>query len=448
MPRPQNSVPSYSNHKPTGQAYVRFPNGNGSRRVIYLGQYDSPESRTEYARIVQELAVSPIPNSFDRIVKDKSDVTMSELLNAYRKYAEQHYRHPDGTPTSEISVVKITLKAFREVYANKPISEFGPLCVKAIRQKWIDENHTRSECNRRVKIIKRILKWGLSEELVPATIYQAVASIAGLQRGRTKARELLPVLPVPDEVVDATLPYLSRHVCGLVEFQRLTGCRPGEACAIRRCDIDTGGMVWLYKPPHHKGSWQGKSRVIAIGPKAQELIKEFFTPNLDDYLFSPRRARGERIAEQAAKRQTPRYPSHMKRNAEKRKKNPQVSPAERYTKGSYAVAIDRACDVAFPPSGDLAQREEETYVAWWGQRIRGKWIEGRLTPTQKIEIKAWRKARRWSPNQLRHSHATKVRKEFGLEAAGAALGHSKMSATEIYAERDTQLAVTVASKIG
>jgi hypothetical protein len=196
MPRPQNPVPSYSHHKPTGQAYVRLPNGNGGRRVVYLGLYDSPESRTEYARIVRELAVSPVPNAIDRILTGKSDVTMSELLNAFRKFAEQHYRQPDGTPTSEMSVIKITLKAFREPYSGKPVSEFRPLCVKAIRQKWVDENHTRTERNRWVKIIKRILKWGLSDELVPAAVYQAVAAISRLQRGRTQARELPRVMPV------------------------------------------------------------------------------------------------------------------------------------------------------------------------------------------------------------------------------------------------------------
>ena len=37
---------------------------------------------------------------------------------------------------------------------------------------------------------------------------------------------------------------------------------------------------------------------------------------------------------------------------------------------------------------------------------------------------------------------------FGLEHAGAALGHAKMSATEIYAERDAGLALEVAAKIG
>ena len=31
--------------------------------------------------------------------------------------------------------------------------------------------------------------------------------------------------PVDDAVVEATLPFLGRHARGLVEFQRLTGCR-------------------------------------------------------------------------------------------------------------------------------------------------------------------------------------------------------------------------------
>ena len=54
----------------------------------------------------------------------------------------------------------------------------------------------------------------------------------------------------------------------------------------------------------------------------------------------------------------------------------------------------------------------------------------------------------WHPNQLRHNHGTEVRRQYGLESAGAAMGHSKMSATEIYAERDASLARRVASEIG
>ena len=108
-------------------------------------------------------------------------------------------------------------------------------------------------------------------------------------------------------MVDATLPYLNRHVRGLVEFQRLTGCRPGEACLVRRADIDTGGAVWLFKPALHKTAHRGKSRVIAIGPRAQALLRGFFTPNLEDYLFSPKQAVEEFHAERSAARVTPRY---------------------------------------------------------------------------------------------------------------------------------------------
>ncbi len=54
----------------------------------------------------------------------------------------------------------------------------------------------------------------------------------------------------------------------------------------------------------------------------------------------------------------------------------------------------------------------------------------------------------WSPNRLRHAAATEVRRQFGLEAAQVTLGHSKANTTEIYAERDHDLARTVALRIG
>lgn len=61
MPRPRKSVPTYSLHKPTGQAYVRVPDGNGGRKAIYLGTHDTPESRAEYARVVAETSAAAAP---------------------------------------------------------------------------------------------------------------------------------------------------------------------------------------------------------------------------------------------------------------------------------------------------------------------------------------------------------------------------------------------------
>jgi len=54
----------------------------------------------------------------------------------------------------------------------------------------------------------------------------------------------------------------------------------------------------------------------------------------------------------------------------------------------------------------------------------------------------------WTPYQLRHTAATKVRKEMGYECAGATLGHTNMSATAIYAERNQGLADEAAKRFG
>jgi integrase len=397
------------------------------------GAFDSPESRAAFATLLLELDAAPHQPQVAA-----EGITLAELLLAYLDHAERHYRLPDGTPTSEIYEVKIVARALRELYGETPVARFGPLCVKAARQKWVSEGRSRTECNRRVGMVKRIFKWAVSEELAPPAVYQAVAAVSGLQKGRTAAREKDPVGPVEDSVVDATLPFLNRHVRGLVEFQRLTGCRPGEACMVRRCDIDTGGPTWLYRPPHHKNAHRGKSRTVPIGPRAQEVLREYFTPDIGAYLFSPRRAVEEQLAERSAQRKTPRYPSHMRRNAARRKARPTRVPTEKYDRGSYGLAIDRACDRAFPPPGELVQRDGETRAQGWA----------RLNPAQRAEVKAWRRAHRWHPNQLRHTFATRVRKQHGLEAAQVLLGHSRADVTQLYAEKNEALATAVAAKIG
>jgi len=54
----------------------------------------------------------------------------------------------------------------------------------------------------------------------------------------------------------------------------------------------------------------------------------------------------------------------------------------------------------------------------------------------------------WTPYQLRHTTATKVWKEMGYECAGATLGHTNMSATAIYAERNQGPADEAARRFG
>ena len=70
----------------------------------------------------------------------------------------------------------------------------------------------------------------------------------------------------------------------------------------------------------------------------------------------------------------------------------------------------------------------------------------------KYAIKAARRAGvdvpDFHPHQLRHTAATRIRKEMGLDAARAALGHRNMRITDDYAELDKALAGEVALKFG
>jgi site-specific recombinase XerC len=64
------------------------------------------------------------------------------------------------------------------------------------------------------------------------------------------------------------------------------------------------------------------------------------------------------------------------------------------------------------------------------------------------ELKVWRKAHRWHPNRLRHSAATRIRHQFGLEASQAVLGHSEIGTTQIYAEKNLDAARTIMQQVG
>lgn len=437
MGRPKKLQPRYLEHKQSGRARAVYYDKAGNYRDELLpGAFNSSESKKAFAKLLLEEEVKPRGASV--APEDRDGLTLVEVLDQYHEHATRHYRGPDGKATSELREHQLVIRALREQYGDTTAAEFGPLMLKAVRQSWVIGGLSRSECNRRTNIARRIFRWAVAEELVPGTMLAALDAVEGLKRGRTVARETKPVGPVDDARVDATIPHMNRVVAGLVEFQRLTGCRPGEACLLRRSEIDTGGKVWLFRPGRHKTAHKDKSRVIPIGPKAQELIRPFLTPDLDAYLFSPAVAVAELHAERTKNRETPRFKSHMLRNQRKRAKRPRRAPADHYTAESYSHAVARACDRANPLPKKLAQRDGETYRQWWG----------RLTEGEKAAVKAHWKAHRWHPNQLRHSFATKVRRAHGLEAAQVLLGHAKADVTQVYAEKNEALAIAVAGQIG
>jgi integrase len=422
MARPKNPVPSYLLHKTSGQARMRVHG-----RYVYLGPHGSPESKAEYRRICGELdAAQPaVPEVAAAVLPDDQpaappDVTVNEVLLAFWRHAEEHYRRPDGTATNELTEYRQALKPLRALYGHTPAHAFNGRALQVVRREMVRMGLCRTTVNARVRRLKHVFKWAIGDSLVPPAVHQALACVAGLQKGRTKAPEPQPVRPVAEEHVRAVLPFVRPQVRAMVEVQLLTGMRPDEVCRIRPCEVETAGPVWVYRPVQHKNAHRGHGRAIPLGPRAQAVLKEFMPADPAEYFFSPRRAVEQLHAERTRERRTPLYPSHAVRNATKRSANPTRSPGERYNSMSYNHAIARGVE--------RANRE----------RARGAAAAGAAF----VPVPAW------SANQLRHARATEVRAGYGLEAAQVVLGHARADTTEIYAEKNLALAAKVAAEVG
>jgi len=202
--------------------------------------------------------------------------------------------------------------------------------------------------------------------------------------------------------VDKTLAYLPSPVKDMIELQWLCGMRSSEVTAMRMCDIDTTGKVWMYQPSSHKNEHHGIERVIALGPQAKAIIQRHLKPDLSAFLFSPKDAMRERYAS---------CKTHRNKPNTSRKTDRKLN--DRYTSTTYRRAIKRAIDKA----NEKAKNEAD-------------------------------KVHQWTPHQLRHACATRIRKEYGLEAARVILGHTKASTTEVYAEIDHDKARQIMAKVG
>jgi integrase len=413
-------VPKYRHHKHSGQAYVEL---NG--RFHYLGKFDSQESHEEYKQLIAKyLAEKPT------VLDDTPPVAVlkvEELILRYFTFAKTYYVR-NGDHTDEITTLRILLRRLRGLYGSVDATKFGPKSFRTFIDSMVQEGLSRKYINDSIGRVKRLFKWGVAEELIPSSVFHGLSAVSGLRKGRSQAKETDKILPVADEVVDATLPFLPEVVADMVRLQRLAGMRPAEVCIMRPCDIDRSSKIWIYKPQWHKTDYADKDRSIPLGPKAQGILLRYLARDAETYCFRPCDSEAKRRALQHLNRKT--AMSCGNRPGACRVAKPKRKAGERYDTASYRRAIQRACDKAFPHPTIARRRSVE------------------LTAKQCQELQEWRSDHRWAPNQLRHSAGTAVRKLFGLEASQVMLGHSSADVTQIYAERDMELAVKVAKEVG
>jgi integrase len=400
-------VPSYRRHRPSGQAVVTL---NG--RDFYLGKWNTKASRAEYDRLIGEWLAAG-----RNLRQTGADLTVNELARAYWHFAKGYYRK-DSRPTGTLGGVRVAMRLLRNTYGTTSVKDFGPLALEALQLRLVREGFSRNTVNAIVATIRRAFRWGVAKEMVSPLVYQGLAALPGLRMGRSAAREPEPVRPVDDAVVETTRAHLPAVVADMVRFQRLTGCRPDEVCIVRPCDVDMSQDVWIYRPESHKVQHRGRERIIAIGPRAQDVLRPYLLRDKESYCFVPAESERKRRAERHAHRVTPL--SCGNRPGTNRKRRPKRSAGNRYTTDSYRRAIHRGVE-----------------------RVNRQRTKEAAKKGEKPEL-----LEKWSPNRLRHSAATEIRRHFGLEAAQVALGHAQADVTQVYAERDLRLAAEVARKIG
>ncbi|MEO9932647.1 tyrosine-type recombinase/integrase [Rhodopirellula bahusiensis] len=431
MPKLSKSLPKYRKHKASGQAVVTI-----AGRDHYLGPHGTAASKREYDRRIAEY----LATGRRGVIEDETQIRVIEVLAAYWKFAKGYYVK-NGKPTSEVDALRLVIGDCKKLYADLPAESFGPLALKAVRQRWIDRGQSRPTVNKNMRRLTRIFRWAVAEEMVPGSVIHSLTAVPGLKRGRCDLPEPKPIDPVNLHTVEVTLRFLPPVTADMVRFQLLTGARPGEVCRMRPADIDRGGEVWEYVDSDHKTVHHGRKRTVFIGPDAQAILRPYLLREPSAVCFSMREANQQRRNARHDKRTTPLSCGNRpgkRSNADRAPGRKRRRSKEQFDAGSYRAAIHHACDAAFDAGAPLGRMEGES------DRARKK----RLTSKQLDELDTWQRSNRWNPNQLRHTRGTEIRKRFGLEAAQVILGHAAADVTQIYAERDREKAIEVARQVG
>jgi integrase len=343
-----------------GKDFTRIRRPGEKPKDVTLGPEGSDEARAAYARLVAEEAAG-------RPAASPRTCTVGYLCAAYLRHASTYYE------VATYCRIRTALTTVCSLYKDRPAEEFGPLAYQAVREVLLGRDYSRNYINDLMDAVKWAFRWGAAQEYVSANVLANLKTVAGLRRGKTTARETPKVRAVALADVEATLPHLPQLVADMVRFQLATGCRPGEACALRPCDLlipwqslEGDVEVWLYRLDEHKTDWRGCWRWIPIVPRAQKLLAPYLKGRPPEkYVFCPQEGRSS------------------------------------------------ACNATSWPSGEKFRTEAYDQAILRGCKRAGT---------------------KWCPNQLRHLVATLVETERGREDARCVLGHSSPQMTAVYAE--------------
>ena len=209
------------------------------------------------------------PDSLDE-ADGGSPLFVGEVVVQYQAHAETHYAR-DGVPTGEHVTVRGSLQPL--------IDRFSRLRITGIRTEEAQAGPRGHDQARLEPAIlqqsdgnhQAVFRLGGRGRADGAEVSNGLVPVMGLKKGRTEAREKVPIGPVDDAHVGAMLPKVSALVADTLRTMRLTGMRPGEALMITPEEIDrTDPSCWLYKPEHHKTAHLDQPEWYSSGRRHKE----------------------------------------------------------------------------------------------------------------------------------------------------------------------------------
>lgn len=370
-------VPSYRKHSTRDLAFSEYQ----GRRRYFPGPFGSDQSKQAYTEFLRTEFNRPEPAA------EASGLTVAGLVAQYLHFARGYYG--DGSH-GEFANLKYALKPFATHFYLVLAADFGPLLLKAWQKHLIAKGDARSYINQQGAKIRRAFSWAVSEELIPASVHQAISTVPPLRAGRTEAVETMPRQGVPWSDVEPVLAELSPLVADMVRVQWLTGVRSGSLCRAAAGQFLVEDPLWQWRPQHktqrHMAE-QGRELVLHVGPQCQRILSRYIAAAAaggESYLFCPRTQRANR-----------RY-------------------GARYTTRSYYRAVARAIE-------RINRRRREANKPL-------------LAP--------------WTPHQMRHGRGQEIRERYGIEGAQAFLGHDSLEAVQIYTHSRRGLNARIAAEAG
>ncbi len=431
-------IPQALIHRATGQLYVNY-----CSERLYFGKADRPESQERYKAWLQRLLVE-VPLA----VPGRPSV--DGVTAEFHKYACLYYagQYPDdpepedeegksewilrqmdrGAATNEVQAFEAVIRLLRRICGGMAVNDLRPRHIHAWLEAAIAQGWVRSNINRQLIRLKRIIRWGVSHELIPPSVHQAVITVEGLRAGRSRAKESKRVRAIAMERVAMIEPHVSRQVWALVQLQLHSGARPGELVGLRPCDLDRHSDPWEAVLEKHKNAHRDQPRILLFNHAAQRVLMPYLMRPQEAPMFQPYEALHDFLADKTAGRVTPAGYGNCSSG-----KIRMCVPGEAFTVNVYRRAIARGCERAYAMPAELKDAYGDT-------------PEQRKAKQERRKL--WHAENVWHPHQLRHTAATRLRRELGVEMARVVLGHATLDATEIYAEADLAKARSVMEAMG